>query len=248
MKIAFIGDSLTAGKPGVGYFDIVRKKLAGHELINMGRGGDSVISLTHRVRKSGLPGGVDIAVLEVGINDVFIHVSGTFLLFRKLMRQPWAKDLSEFECAYKKIMEYLCPRVKMLIIIPPLFLGEDPESRWTQEVDELARAIKKIAAAFENAIYLDARSIFLKLLKSMPSSGYIANSVFRVSADAAFLKSVPGIDRKSKGRGLHFTLDGIHLNSAGAGILAGCLVDMLRKVMPECLSDLGNEPENEDQG
>ncbi len=38
MIIVFIRDSVTEGIPGVGYFNIIEKKLKGHTLINMGKG------------------------------------------------------------------------------------------------------------------------------------------------------------------------------------------------------------------
>ncbi len=45
MKIAFFGDSLTKGIPGTAYFQLLRQNLPQHELLNFGKGGDTVASL-----------------------------------------------------------------------------------------------------------------------------------------------------------------------------------------------------------
>lgn len=47
--IAFFGDSLTEGSPGVSYFDILKDKLPNENLLNFGKGGDTVISLYKRI-------------------------------------------------------------------------------------------------------------------------------------------------------------------------------------------------------
>src|SRR5690554_2811517 len=41
IKIAFYGDSLTAGIPGVSYFNILRQRLPEHELLNFGQPDDT---------------------------------------------------------------------------------------------------------------------------------------------------------------------------------------------------------------
>ena len=50
-KIAFFGDSLTEGIPGASYFQILKDRLPNENLINFGKGGDTVISLYRRVRE-----------------------------------------------------------------------------------------------------------------------------------------------------------------------------------------------------
>jgi hypothetical protein len=49
MNIALYGDSLTEGRAGVSYINLLQPLLPGHELLNYGRGGDTVISLYHRI-------------------------------------------------------------------------------------------------------------------------------------------------------------------------------------------------------
>ena len=66
--IAFLGDSLTEGRPGAAYFPLLQKRLPRHELLNLGRAGDTVADLLRRVTRRGLDP-VDLAFIWVGVND-----------------------------------------------------------------------------------------------------------------------------------------------------------------------------------
>jgi lysophospholipase L1-like esterase len=224
MKIAFVGDSLTEGIPGVGYFGVLKRKLKGCELINYGKGGDSVVSLLKRIKKIKFAADIDIIVLDVGVNDVLVNVSKTYPLIKTLLRQPWSKDKREFEKCYQEILSYLSPKAGKLIAIPPLLLGEELKSRWNKQLGILSGLIKRLVLEYKNVIFLDVRKTFIGHLKNKPVSGYITKKVFTVVSDALLLRQPKSVDKKSAGRGLHYTLDGVHLNSAGAEILADAII------------------------
>lgn len=87
MDIAFFGDSLTFGAPGVSYFNLLEKTFPQHELLNFGQGGDTVVSLYRRIRE--LPAEkFDMAFLWVGVNDELVHASWTYPLLKKLHQNP----------------------------------------------------------------------------------------------------------------------------------------------------------------
>lgn len=88
------------------------------------------------------------------------------------------------------------------------------------EVKELAATIQSLSNKYENVSFLDMHSIFDQHLSKERSSDYIGTKVFRVMLDVLFYKNPTSIDRLSKKRGLHLTLDGIHLNSKGSSIVA----------------------------
>ncbi|MEJ2664475.1 MAG: hypothetical protein P8107_10610, partial [Spirochaetia bacterium] len=64
--IAFFGDSLTEGFPGVSFFKLLKEKLPGHILKNFGKGGDTVIGLYRRIRKLNIAAPFDISFLWIG--------------------------------------------------------------------------------------------------------------------------------------------------------------------------------------
>lgn len=55
----------------------------------------------------------------------------------------------------------------------------------------------------------------------------------RVMVDIFFYKKPSRIDRLSKERGLHLTLDGIHLNSTGAQIVAEIYASEIKRLTYE---------------
>ena len=106
------------------------------------------------------------------------------------------------------------------IAVAPLLKGEDAGNPWNRELEVLARVVEGLALRHKQVEYLDLRPAFAARLAGQPISDYLPHSVFRVALDALLLRSREQIDRKAAERGLHVTLDGIHLNGTGAEIVA----------------------------
>ena len=64
MRIAFFGDSLTYGKLGVSYINIIKKEYPDFELLNFGKNGDTVNSLYKRIR----PLSIDFKISKKSLN------------------------------------------------------------------------------------------------------------------------------------------------------------------------------------
>jgi lysophospholipase L1-like esterase len=229
MKIAFFGDSLTAGMPGASYFDVLCKMFPEHELLNYGRGGDSVIGAYERVSSLGLNESFDMAFLWIGVNDVFVKASWTFPYIRRLLRQPWAKSADEFKRYYRSILEGLHYRARQVNTVPPLLVGEDAGNLWNRELENLSAEIKTLSAAYTNIRYIDLRTIFRSELTSKRISNYVARGAIGVAWDVLLLRSLKQIDQRSSTRGLHYTLDGVHLNSQGAELAAGIFAKAIQE-------------------
>jgi lysophospholipase L1-like esterase len=71
MRIAFLGDSLTEGRPGESFLTRLRRLLPGHELLNYGRAGDTIPALLWRMEHTRLEP-VDLAFVWIGTNDAFL--------------------------------------------------------------------------------------------------------------------------------------------------------------------------------
>ena len=192
MKIAFFGDSLTEGIQGASYFEILKKKLPEHQLFNFGKGGDTVISLYKRIRSLDMNSNFDISFLWVGVNDVLVKTSWIYPILKRIRRQPWAKKPEDFEHYYRSLLDLLKKTSQYLVTVSPLFIGEDIDNTWNKELAELAKIIKSLSAFYSNTIYFNIQAPFIPLLSKENTS----------------LKK------------LHFTMDGVHLNKAGADIVA----------------------------
>ncbi len=225
MEIAFVGDSLTAGMPGSSYFAILRERLPEHRLVNLGRGNDTVISLYRRIAQLRLDDtpracSFDIALLWVGVNDSSGEGSRSLRIINALRRQSRPRSLDEFRAAYRKTLDLLCRHAGRVIAVAPLLKGEDVNSKENHRVEDFAKAIEELAAEYERVEYLDLRPIFFQALTDRHISDYIMEGPLHIGLDVLLLRGDAQVDRKSAERGLHLTLDGVHLNSAGAKLVA----------------------------
>lgn len=220
MKIGFYGDSLTAGHTGVSYLNILQAKFPQHQALNYGRDGDTVRSLYQRIVTQRLIQPLDLAFVWIGVNDVFVHVAWSFPLFKILERKLWARTPEEFTRNYANILTVLKPHTGKIVTVSPVCVGEDFRNRWNQQLEQYGQSIRQCSQADETIIACDLRTRAAQELTSKSISPYIVKSVFRVALDALMYREPADVDRISAARGLHLTLDGVHLNSRGANLAA----------------------------
>jgi len=219
MKIAFFGDSLTRGIPGVSWFSMLQGVLLEHELTNHGRNGDTVVSLYRRIARDRLQDGIDVAVLWVGVNDVLAKVTITHSLLKRLMHQPWARDLPAFRDDYNQAVKRLRENAGIVLTVSPLLIGENLQNPWNCDLADLCKVIAEISASVDCVHWLDIRAEFAERLKETIACDYIPRSITSIARDALLLRTPMLVDTVSACRGLHLTLDGVHLNSEGARIV-----------------------------
>jgi len=224
MKIVFVGDSLTFGVPGSSYLAVMRERLPDHTLVNWGRVNDTVVSLHRRIVRSRVRERFDLAFLWVGVNDACRDIFWPFRLVNGLLGQRPARSVDQFRTCYRAILDRLCRVSGRVIAVSPALRGEDTGSWMNCEIDVLGHVIQDLASRDERVEYLDVRSIFVQALAGRRVSGYHARSAVRVLLDAFTLRSWERIDRKAAERGLYFTLDGVHLNSTGAKMVAEAFI------------------------
>ncbi|MDH2864325.1 SGNH/GDSL hydrolase family protein [Bacillus cytotoxicus] len=71
MKIGLTGDSLTEGRPGVSFVNIVKRKYPNIKFLNFGKPGETVKSLHTRLSKTKLESNFVLIFLWIGTNDVY---------------------------------------------------------------------------------------------------------------------------------------------------------------------------------
>lgn len=229
MKVAFFGDSLTEGYPGAAFFPLLQQRFPECELINYGKGGDTVISLLKRIESTTLPSKINLAFLWIGVNDVFVKVSSIYPFLKTLRRQRGAKNHEVFTTHYKNLLNLLTVKTDWLFTIPPLFIGEDLENPWNKELETLNTVIRELSFFHENCAFIDLRERFTKKLKGQTASPYVPRSFLQIIKDTLTLKTPETVERESLERGLQLTLDGVHLNQVGAGLAA----EVIAKIIEE---------------
>ncbi|MFJ7734683.1 SGNH/GDSL hydrolase family protein [Lysinibacillus sp. NPDC097231] len=213
MKIACIGDSLTEGRPGVSFFKLLTTKHQHIEFDNLGKPGETVKSLHIRLEKSKLDSYYDLIFLWIGVNDVYSKLL-------KVQAQPVTKNHLEFKANYLNVLEMILGSAKHIVLVSPAIVGEEMENAPNVELKDLSSIIQSISSKYANVSFLNMQEVFENHLENVNSSDYLNTNVMRVMKDVLFYKNPLRINRLSQKRGLHLTLDGIHLNSKGAAIVA----------------------------
>jgi len=241
MHIVFYGDSLTRGVPGISFLRMLMPMLPQDELINLGKGGDTVVSLYRRVARSKDRRGSDLAVLWVGVNDVLATVSRSHTALKWLMGQPRARDLIEFREYYGRTLQCLCSSADAILTVSPLLIGEDRSNPWNRRLLELGETIRSISRSLDGVHYVDLHSELAPGWAALEASDYVPRSVTRIALESLFLRSSQSVDRMASRRGLHITLDGVHLNTTGAERVAMAIrraIDSLRAPLAEELRSM----------
>lgn len=220
MKIAFLGDSITEGVPGVSYVDIIKNKLPLDDISNFGKGGDTVSSLKRRIDRIENLNQFDVIVLFVGVNDVFGKMTFQYKLLKLLMRQKWSKGKIAFEEDYKTILDSIQTNHNKIIVVTPLLIGEDLTNKWNMELSDYVSIIDSICKNHKDIQYLDIRSGFINYLSDKSISDFLPIKLTLLLKDVKELKTDFAIDARSNSRKLHLTLDGVHINSKGANMIA----------------------------
>jgi lysophospholipase L1-like esterase len=234
MKIALIGDSLTFGRPGASYAALLRRRLPSDSLLNLGRPNDTVISLHRRLARLRINKAWDLAFLWIGVNDVPGHDRWLYRAYNTLVGQRRARNMNEFRDCYRASLDLICTRARHVIVAPPALKGESLESYVNRHLIALARWIEELTADYERVEFLDLQEVFAAELTGRLVSDKIPRNPLSVFSDVLTLRSDKAVDRMAAERGLHLTLDGVHLNSTGAKLVAlelSRLVEARRQVL-----------------
>ena len=123
MQIAFLGDSLTEGWPGAAYFPLLQMRLPRHELLNLGRAGDTVADLLRRMAYRGLDP-VDLAFIWVGANDAVMGAWGA-VGDEAGGGWGWPERLARIRDDYRKLVERTAARTSRIVCVRPIVLEAD---------------------------------------------------------------------------------------------------------------------------
>jgi len=229
-RILFIGNSITEGKIGIGYINIIQRSYPEFQCDNFGRGGDTLSGIFERLLKllKATHQDYDIIVIEAGHNDLFlpyVKKKWKFTSSRKVT------PLNKIESVYNNGLEMVGMLTKAKIIITTLScLGEDFSSQLNQKRRFINDKIKEIGSKHE-AYLADVSSVFDKILKKSFSSYNLVDHPLNMVLDYFRSKRMNWVEKISKKRGLVLTIDGGHLNTMGAIIYAREISRTIDKIL-----------------
>jgi len=218
-RILFVGDSITEGKIGIGYVDIIQRNFPEFQCQNYGRGGDTLSGIFKRLFKILKTDTEyhDIIIIEAGHNDLFLpYVKNRW----KFTSSRKVTPLDKIESVYNRGLEMVGLLTKAKIILTTLScLGEDFSSQINQKRRLINDKIRDISSKHE-AYLADVSSVFDKILEKSFSSYNLVDHPLNMVLDYFRSKRTNLVEKICKKRGLVLTIDGGHLNSKGAIIYA----------------------------
>ncbi len=231
-KVLLWGDSLTEGKPGVAFTSFLSESLPELRLVNRGRGGDTALSLLRRLKDETVPDlheQFEIAILWVGVNDIFADLVPGYGLWKTAMRKPPTRDPDSFAGIYRSILAILRRHALNIILLPPLFVGEDPTREMNRRLVQLGDIISTMAEKTPDCRFVDLR-LFLPLERKKPSSFLPVNPWSKLATAFGRVEN-EDYDRAAERRGLRWTYDGVHFNTAGARKVSRILAKEIEIIM-----------------
>ena len=179
MKIVFFGDSITdCGRDrsdnaslGNGYVGILHEKLKNlyedvkFEFLNRGIGGDRACDLAARVNKDVVAEKPDVAIVLVGINDVWRkNDSGAEF------------DLDAFAAAYEEVLKKIKDCGAKLIVVEPFLFDVPDKKRFRREFDPMLGVIRDLAEKYADA-FVPLDEMFAGVSQCVGIAAYSADGV-----------------------------------------------------------------------
>lgn len=224
------GDSITHGAVSVNYVDILSKRMPQYEFSNGGVNSELAYNLTARLDPI-IKLKPKVITILIGTNDV----NATFGLkavlgYYALHKLPEVPNL----LFYRENLTLIARRLKnetdariAFLSIPPI--GETVGTYVFLRSDEYSQVVREIAAA-EGVSYLPLHEKMAAYLKSLPPRAHTEFQNFSraqsASARSHFLLG-RSFDEISAANGFYLLVDGIHLNSVGAAMVADLIGDFI---------------------
>jgi lysophospholipase L1-like esterase len=236
-EILLWGDSLTKGDPGVAFTGYLYQAVKGIRWVNHGKGGDTALSLLKRIEAEPVPPAKNkalIAVLWIGVNDVFADLVPGYGLLKTARRQPPTRNVDTFEGIFRSILDNLFRHAHRIIALPPLFVGEDPGSDGNRKLVIMSDLVSKICSEYPECRFADLR-LSLSLSSDNPP-GFLPVNPWSKIVEFFGRIEIEDYDKAAERRGLNWTYDGVHLNSNGAREVSRILSNVIEEELKKAIS------------
>ena len=232
IKIACIGDSITAGSPGISYVQYLQQV----KCKKYGIGGDTLSGLLKRINSVVKKDSYSAYIIEIGANDILLPFLLNYSeLWKKVVKRIIARgsvpllNVDNFIAEYQGLLICLLNLKAKVIVVSIPCLGEKLEEGLNLKVNEYNRCIKELCIKL-NVAYVDFNAWQKETIgKSHTASDYFIHRDFnKVMADS-LMTALGFSEYISSKRSLIVTIDGVHLNHRGARGLANLIDDNIKE-------------------
>lgn len=234
MKLLLAGDSITEGKIGQNYLDLMCQKEPTLSMTNLGLGGDTLLGIEARTLKHlEKSDSYDAILIAAGHNDIivptfekmgFVHKQIASTL-RKRGSLP-SESPEVFKKNYLHFIEALKKRTSARVLLTTIScLNEDLSADTNLLRFQYNDVIREVAQS-QGCILCDVGAEFDAYLRARTLTPYFMDGLWDTFIfDAMKSKSPESTLALSQKRGLHLTVDGVHLNARGAEIYAEVILE-----------------------
>ncbi len=234
-ELVFLGDSYTKGNCSVNYVDLVKNKLSGRNIkvTNAGINGEHSFGALARL-ESLIAAKPKFLTIFIGVNDVLLDY---FPSIKKMAsvggRLPKTMDISlaGFSENVSKMVQMArkVEGLRILLVSIPV-LGDSLDNKVNEKVEEYNEVLHDLALQHE-LNYLDIFSIQERVLgeKKIKPVFSVDKDIFNHVYSAMFSRHVlrRSWDSISLANGMLFSIDGLHLNTRAADIIADYVMEFM---------------------
>lgn len=230
MKVLFVGDSITNGKIGESFVELIGKRNPSWQIQNLGRDGETFNRIIERlIEFLEKDNSFDLVVLQGGYNDLLLPTfRSKGWWFRLAYQQQLKKGLKPLAINDGEAHDVLAKSIKKIkrlfseriILVTIGCLGENLQSKLNQQRSQLNNILEKIAAD-ENISVTHTQKMFDEFLQNRFQSNYCVDNFWAIILIDRFTRLL------SAQRKLHLTIDGVHLNRLGAEIFADSVLEII---------------------
>lgn len=235
-RVLVAGDSITKGALGVGYLPIIAARYPACDLVNLGQDGDTLSGIRNRtLARLAREDDYDLVVIAAGHNDVILtEFDRRSTVHRSIVRRLAKKgsvpahNFEHFVAIYRDLVAAVRKATEAGIVITTMScVNEAPESSSAQMRIEYNKRIRAVAT--ETGVDLADVGLHCdETFEEQECRDYLMENLLALQLTDRWKSKRPErADRLSRARGLHLTIDGVHLNSRGAQIYANAIAPFL---------------------
>jgi lysophospholipase L1-like esterase len=227
------GDSITRGAVSANYVDLLAARMPEWDFVNAGVNGDLAYNLAMRLDEI-VALDPDAVTVLVGSNDVYASLGLTsaagYIAAKRLPEQPSPLFFRENLTLILRRLKRET-RARVAVLSPPP-IGEDPNHYAYLRTEEYALIAHEVAMK-ENVAYLPLRERLCACIESRTArpAAMLALRQFNaaeIRANRDMSRKGKSLDEISAENGFCILVDGLHLNSRGAGEAADLAEAFLR--------------------